>query len=98
MSQPTPTTCRAWAACSRPATCAADSRWWCGPSPRAARRPRESISTSGRDRLQLGVFRLGFLVDRNVGVGVFPEGQEILVGSHCLGLISRHYEGSAELQ
>src|SRR5271154_243429 len=30
--------------------------------------------------LQLGVLRLGFFQDGNVGVGVFPEGEEILVG------------------
>jgi hypothetical protein len=33
-----------------------------------------------RRSLQLGVFRLGLLEDRDVGVGVFPEGEEILVG------------------
>jgi len=32
-----------------------------------------------RRSLQLGEFRLGLLEDRNVGVGVFPEGEEILV-------------------
>ena len=47
---------------------------------------------------QLGVFRFGLLEDRDVGVGVFPEGEEILVGSLCLGLFSRHSERSAELQ
>jgi hypothetical protein len=31
--------------------------------------------------LQLRVLRLGFLQDGNVGVGVFPEGEEIFVGS-----------------
>src|ERR1035441_9322004 len=31
--------------------------------------------------LQLRVLRFGFLQDRDVGVGVFPEGEEILVGS-----------------
>ena len=47
---------------------------------------------------QLRVFRLGLLEDRDVGVGVFPECEEILVGSLCLGLISRQSERSAELQ
>ena len=42
-----------------------------------------------RRSLQLGVFRLGLLEDRNVRVSVFPEGEEILVGGLCLGLISR---------
>ena len=30
--------------------------------------------------LQLRVLRLGLLQDGDVGVGVFPEGEEILVG------------------
>ena len=29
--------------------------------------------------LQLGVLRLGFLEDEDIGVGVFPEGEEIPV-------------------
>ena len=32
-------------ACSRPATCAAASRWWCGRSRKAAKRPARSICT-----------------------------------------------------
>jgi hypothetical protein len=48
--------------------------------------------------LQLGVFRLGLLEDRDVGVGVFPEAKEILVGSLGLGLISGQDKRSAELQ
>jgi hypothetical protein len=39
--------------------------------------------------LQLGVFCLGLPEDRNIAVRVFPEREEILVGSLCLGLISR---------
>ena len=35
--------------------------------------------------LQLGVLRLGFLQDGDVGVGVFPEGEEVLVGGAGLG-------------
>jgi hypothetical protein len=34
--------------------------------------------------LQLRVLRLGLLQDGNIGVGVFPQGEKILVGS--LGL------------
>jgi hypothetical protein len=48
--------------------------------------------------LQLGVFRLGLLEDRDVGVGVFPEIEEILVGSLGLGLVPRQNERSAALQ
>ncbi len=51
-----------------------------------------------RRSLQPGVFRLGLLEDRDAGVGVFPEREEILVGSLCLVLISRQSERSAELQ
>ena len=31
--------------------------------------------------LQLGVFRLGLLENRDVGVGILPYGQEILIGT-----------------
>jgi len=51
-----------------------------------------------RESLQLGVFRLGLLKDADVGVGVFPQSEEILVGRLCLGLISRQGVGSAQLQ
>jgi len=33
--------------------------------------------------LQLGVLGFGLLEDGDVGVGVFPEGEEILVGGEC---------------
>ena len=36
-------TSRRFRACSRRATCAAGSRWWCGRSPKAARRRKGSI-------------------------------------------------------
>src|ERR1039457_2081358 len=51
-----------------------------------------------RRSLHPGVFPLGLLEDRDVGVGVFPDVEEILVGSLCLGLVSRQNEGSAKLQ
>jgi len=31
--------------------------------------------------MRLRVLRFGFLQDRNVGVGVFPKSEEVLVGS-----------------
>jgi hypothetical protein len=31
--------------------------------------------------LQLGVFGLGLHEDGDIGIGVFPEGEEIIVGS-----------------
>ena len=50
-----------------------------------------------RTSLQLGVFRLGLLEDRDVWVGVFPKSQEILIGSLGLGLIFRQSQRSAQL-
>src|ERR1022692_3808157 len=47
---------------------------------------------------KLAVFRFGLLEDRDVGVGVFPEAEEILVGSLCLAPISRQSERPAQLQ
>ncbi len=38
------------------------------------------MSTADLLSLQLGVLRLGFLQDGDVGFGVFPESEEILVG------------------
>jgi hypothetical protein len=38
--------------------------------------------------LQLRVLRLGFLQDGDVGVGVFPEREEILVGGAALAGIA----------
>ena len=39
-----------------------------------------------RNSLQLRVLRFGLLQDGDVGIGVFPEGEEILIGSlYCYG-------------
>jgi hypothetical protein len=47
------------------------------------------ITTSNRSELlQLRVLRLGLLQDRNVGVGVFPEREEIVVGAASLGSVT----------
>jgi len=44
-------------------------------------RPQVSFSFSTLDGcLQLPVFRFGLLQDGDVGVGVFPEGEEVFVG------------------
>ena len=40
------------------------------------------------------VLRLCLHQNRNVGVGVFPEGEKIPVGKLCLGLVARESEGS----
>ena len=48
---------------------------------------QEALEARGEARglFQLCVFRLGLLQDRDVGVGVFPEREEILVGGAGLG-------------
>src|ERR1700687_3424871 len=48
---------------------------------------RETVSDEEElfELLQLRVLRLGFLQDGDVGVGVFPERQEILVSGLCFG-------------
>ena len=59
---------------------------------------RRRAAAAERKLLQLGVFRLRLREDRDVGVGVFPEREEILVGSLRLDRISRQRERSAQLQ
>src|SRR4029450_14057010 len=44
------------------------------------------------------VLRLCLHQNRNVGVGVFPEREEILVRTHCLDLVPRESECSTQLQ
>jgi hypothetical protein len=47
--------------------------------------PTESeVSTGSARLLQFRVFLLGLFQDRKIGVGVFPEGKEILVGGAAL--------------
>src|ERR1700694_897373 len=48
--------------------------------------------------LQLRVLRLGLLQDRDVGVGVFPEGQEVLVCTLRFRCIACHRVGATELE
>jgi len=48
--------------------------------------------------LQLGVFGFGLLIDGNVGVGVLPAHQEILIGRCGLGSVSRLRVSTAQLQ
>ena len=47
---------------------------------------------------QLCVFRLGLLQDRNVGVGVFPQQQKIIVGTAGLGGVAGKSVGAPKLQ
>jgi hypothetical protein len=46
--------------------------------------------------LQLRV--LGLAENRNVGISVFPEGEEILTGCFCLGLISGQFVCASEAE
>src|ERR1700722_12693514 len=48
--------------------------------------------------LQLRVLRLGVLEDRNIGVGVFPLGEEILVGGASFGSVSRKREAASQAE
>jgi hypothetical protein len=48
--------------------------------------------------LYLLVLRLGFLQDRNVGVGLFPEGKEILVSGATLRGVALHDIGAGEAE
>ena len=48
--------------------------------------------------LQLRVFRLGLLKDGNVGIGVFPQRQEILIRGAALGSFTLHRVGAAKLE
>ena len=46
--------------------------------------------------LQLRVLRLGFVQDGDVRVGVFPEGEEVLVFSAALGGIALERVGACQ--
>jgi hypothetical protein len=54
----------------------------------AVRRRLIKNSRPDRPSLQFRVFRLGLLQDGEVGVGVFPEGEEILIGHLGFGGVS----------
>src|SRR5438309_12017122 len=48
--------------------------------------------------LQLRILRLGFLQDRDVGVGIFPEGEEVLVRRACSSHIALHTVSAGKSQ
>ena len=48
--------------------------------------------------LEVGVFGFGLLVDGNVGIGVFPESQEIFIPVAGGGFVAHHFLGSGHLQ
>src|SRR5215469_653172 len=57
-----------------------------------------SVPPANHRLLQLGVFRLGLLQDGDVGVGVFPQGEEILVGGAGFDGVALHEVGATQLQ
>ncbi len=48
--------------------------------------------------LQLRVLRFGLLEDRDVGIGVFPEGEEVLVGGAGLGCVALQSVSAGEAE
>src|SRR5262245_41469524 len=56
---------------------------------------RRSLSQAA-PLLQLGVFRLGLLEDRNVGISVFPASKEVLVGRSSFSGIAGESIGAGE--
>jgi hypothetical protein len=46
---------------------------------------KPQVSNGAIKLLQLGVLCLGLFQDGDVGIGVFPEGEEFLVGGAGLG-------------
>ena len=58
-----------------------------------------SLKGSARNwSLQLRVLCLGFFQDGNIGVGIFPESEEVLVGHARFGGVAFESVGSADLQ
>src|ERR1035437_8882167 len=48
--------------------------------------------------LQLRVFRLGLLQDGHVGIGIFPESEEILICDTCFGRVALHGVSAGETE
>ena len=53
---------------------------------------------AGKVLLQLRVLRLGFFQDGDVGVGVFPESEEIVVGCAGFRYITLHGVGTTRFE
>ena len=45
-----------------------------------------------------GEFRFGFAEDGDVGIGVFPEGEEIGVGGFCFGGVAGESVGAGQAE
>ena len=58
---------------------------------------RDPLLKVRKTLLQLRVLRLGLLQDGDVGVGVFPEREEVLIFGAGRGGITRHRVGAGEL-
>jgi hypothetical protein len=50
---------------------------------------------AGASLPQLRVFGLGLLQDGDIGVGVFPQREEVLIRGACLGAIALHGIGAS---
>ena len=68
------------------------------PVPVVRQHPKEPVRESSKLRslLQFRVFRFGFLQNGDIGVSVFPEGEEVLVGDAGLGAVSRQRVGAGQ--
>ena len=61
-------------------------------------RHKRNWSAASNRLLQFRVLGLGLLEDGDIGVGVFPQGEEILVRGACFGRVARQNVRSADLQ
>src|SRR5215469_16244222 len=59
---------------------------------------KKYLTTPALSEMQLRVFRLGLLQDGDVGIGVFPEVEEILISSLGFGGIARDGIGAGQLK
>jgi len=51
-----------------------------------------------RGLLQVRALLLDFHQDGDVGGGILPEGEEVLIGAFCFGCVAVHCVGSAKLE
>src|ERR1700730_898607 len=59
---------------------------------------KETSAPAEPDSLQLRILRFGFLQDGDVGVGVFPEGEEVLIGGFSFGGMAGDSLGRSEAE
>jgi hypothetical protein len=60
----------------------------CGSTPLGNPTAQDNVLVQACCLLQLRILRLGFLQDGDVKVGVFPEGEEVLVGGAGFRLLA----------